>query len=171
MIDIVEELRQHPTTLAHDAADEIERLRRERDEQDRGILASSRLLADNAAEIEKLQAQVVAQTTDNPITRAVGWWEGPIPAAGRADDAKVMRIWRECELPEYFLGNGGSNHKLVAFVKACAADEIERLRAALLDLVSDCEEYARINNLHNSDGSPATNHAMRRARAALGEPP
>jgi hypothetical protein len=51
-----------------------------------------------------------------------------------------------------------------------AADEIERLRAALLDLVSDCEEYARINNLHNSDGSPATNHAMRRARAALGEP-
>jgi hypothetical protein len=27
MIDIVEELRQHPTTLAHGAADEIERLR------------------------------------------------------------------------------------------------------------------------------------------------
>jgi len=27
MIDIVEELRQHPTTLAHEAADEIERLR------------------------------------------------------------------------------------------------------------------------------------------------
>jgi hypothetical protein len=48
-----------------------------------------------------------------------------------------------------------------------AADEIDRLRAALLELVSDCEEYARINNLHNSDGSPATNHAMRRARAAL----
>jgi hypothetical protein len=38
-----------------------------------------------------------------------------------ADDAEVMRIWRECGLPEYFLGNGGSNHKLVAFAKACAA--------------------------------------------------
>ncbi len=37
------------------------------------------------------------------------------------DDTEVMRIWRECGLPEYFLGNGGSNHKLVAFA--------ERLRA------------------------------------------
>jgi len=52
-----------------------------------------------------------------------------------------------------------------------AADEIERLRAALWDLVSDCEEYVRINKLHNNDGSPATNHAMRRARAALGGKP
>ena len=44
---------------------------------------------------------------------------------------------------------------------------IASLRAALDDLVSDCDEYSRINNLHNADGSPATNHAMRRARAAL----
>ncbi len=33
------------------------------------------------------------------------------------DDAEVMRIWRECGLPEYFLGNAGSNHKLVAFAR------------------------------------------------------
>lgn len=33
------------------------------------------------------------------------------------DDAEVMRIWRECGLPEYFLGNSGTNHKLVAFAK------------------------------------------------------
>ena len=37
------------------------------------------------------------------------------------NDAEVMRLWRECGLPEYFLGNGGTNHKLVAFAKACAA--------------------------------------------------
>lgn len=37
------------------------------------------------------------------------------------------------------------------------------LLGALKDLLSDCEEYARINNLHNSDGSPATHHSMRRA--------
>lgn len=36
------------------------------------------------------------------------------------DDAEVMRIWRECGLPEYFLGNGGTNYRLVAFAKACA---------------------------------------------------
>lgn len=35
------------------------------------------------------------------------------------DDGEVMRIWRQCGLPEYFLGNGGTNHKLVAFAEAC----------------------------------------------------
>lgn len=30
---------------------------------------------------------------------------------------EVMRLWRECGLPEYFLGNGGSNHKLVEFAR------------------------------------------------------
>jgi hypothetical protein len=24
----------------------------------------------------------------------------------------VEKLWRECDLPEYFLGNGGSNDKL-----------------------------------------------------------
>jgi hypothetical protein len=33
----------------------------------------------------------------------------------RCDDAEVMRLWREVGLPEYFLGYGGTNHKLVAF--------------------------------------------------------
>lgn len=33
------------------------------------------------------------------------------------DDADVMRIWREVGLPEYFLGNGGTNFKLVAFAR------------------------------------------------------
>lgn len=43
-----------------------------------------------------------------------------------ADDAEVMRIWRKCGLPEYFLGNGGSNHKLVAFAKACCTSSVGR---------------------------------------------
>jgi hypothetical protein len=63
-------------------------------------------------------------------------------AQGRVDDAEVMRIWRECGLPEYFLGNGGSNHKLVAFAKACAeqsADEIEKLRAQVVSLQSSLD--------------------------------
>jgi hypothetical protein len=41
------------------------------------------------------------------------------------------------------------------------------LLAALKDLHADCVEYARINNLHNSDGSPATHHSMRRAAAII----
>lgn len=43
----------------------------------------------------------------------------------------------------------------------------KELLEALRDLLADCEEYARINNLHNKDGSPASNHAMRRAAAAI----
>jgi hypothetical protein len=52
--------------------------------------------------------------------------------------------------------------------------EIERLRSvnadlleALEDLHGDCVEYARINNLFDERGRPATNHAMRRAAEAI----
>jgi len=41
------------------------------------------------------------------------------------------------------------------------------LLAALQDLHADCVEYARINNLHNDDGKPGSNHAMRRAAAII----
>ena len=37
------------------------------------------------------------------------------------DDAEIMRLWRECGLPEYFLGNGGTNYKLVEFSKRLRA--------------------------------------------------
>lgn len=39
------------------------------------------------------------------------------PALEPCDDAEIMRLWRECELPEYFLGNGRTNRKLVDFAK------------------------------------------------------
>lgn len=48
-----------------------------------------------------------------------------------------------------------------------AKNDAAELVAALQGLLADCEEYSRINNLHNEDGSPATNHAMRRARKAI----
>jgi hypothetical protein len=54
-----------------------------------------------------------------------------------------------------------------ARAKSEAQDEAVRLREALTDLVQECEEYARINHLHNDDGSPATTGAMKHAYAAL----
>lgn len=33
----------------------------------------------------------------------------------------IERLWRDCELPEWFLGNGGSNHKLYDFARRCAS--------------------------------------------------
>jgi hypothetical protein len=38
----------------------------------------------------------------------------------RCNDAEIMRIWRECGLPEFFLGNGGTNGKLCEFAKRVA---------------------------------------------------
>ena len=35
----------------------------------------------------------------------------------QTNDGAVMQIWRECGLPEYFLGNNGTNHNLVEFAK------------------------------------------------------
>ena len=46
-------------------------------------------------------------------------------------------------------------------------DEIARLRAALQALHDWYVEYARINNLFNGDGTPATFHELLEARRAL----
>ncbi len=46
--------------------------------------------------------------------------------------SQVMKLWRECGLPEYFLGNGGTNDALLLFfenAKARGVDE-ERERCA-----------------------------------------
>jgi len=50
-----------------------------------------------------------------------------------------------------------------AHLYAAAPDLFEACKA----LLADCEEYSRINNLHNDDGKPATNHSMRMALAAI----
>ena len=47
------------------------------------------------------------------------------------------------------------------------AEFTEELLSALQALVSDCDDYVRINNLHAADGGPATTQAMRQARAAI----
>jgi hypothetical protein len=48
-----------------------------------------------------------------------------------------------------------------------AQAEIERLQAALRALHDWYVEYARINNLFNADGSPATFHELLEARRIL----
>lgn len=40
----------------------------------------------------------------------------------KCDDKKVMQLWRKAGLPEYFLGNGGTNQKLVKFSELVRAD-------------------------------------------------
>ena len=48
----------------------------------------------------------------------------------------------------------------------CAEREKEAVEI-LTELYEDCVEYVKINNLHSSNGGPASNHAMRRAAAYL----
>ena len=51
--------------------------------------------------------------------------------------------------------------------RVCAQAKIEQLRAALQALHDWYVEYARINNLFNGDGSPATFHELLQARQLL----
>jgi hypothetical protein len=44
----------------------------------------------------------------------------PAMKAKTCDDARIMQLWREVGLPEYFLGNGGTNYKLLAFARRCS---------------------------------------------------
>lgn len=62
----------------------------------------------------------------------------PIPE--RCDDERVMRIWRECGLPEYFIGNGGTNDKLVEFAERVA-------EAALSEAQAEIENLEAMGNL------------------------
>lgn len=56
--------------------------------------------------------------------------------------------------------------EMAAFL-AHAANCHDELLEALKGLHADCVEYCRINHLHNDDGGPATNYAMRRAAEAI----
>jgi len=51
----------------------------------------------------------------------------------------VERLWRQCELPEYFLGNDGTNHKLYALYDAIRAEalaDVEAGRRAKAQLIA-----------------------------------
>lgn len=44
-----------------------------------------------------------------------------VVAALKGTPQAIERLWRDCELPEWFLGNGGTNHKLYDFARRCVA--------------------------------------------------
>jgi hypothetical protein len=96
-----------------------------------------------------------------------------------ADDAAVMKLWRECGLPEYFLGNGGTNHRLVAFAQNVSGwsdaqvaklwDERDELRRALEPFAKDAD---RLRNYpddypYSLPTTPITVGDFRRALEAL----
>ena len=105
----------------------------------------------NSLRANKVSGLTIAEMLDAAINL-------PSPSDGKEGEHEVIE-W-EKQTPD---------GKKVGSVRATipAPSNEKLLREALEDLVSDCEEYVRINNLHNADGSPASNHAMRRAREAL----
>ncbi|TJW49396.1 MAG: hypothetical protein E5X65_33905 [Mesorhizobium sp.] len=66
-----------------------------------------------------------------------------------------------------FDGTGGAKNWELCEANARLIAAAPDMLSALKSILADCEEYSRINNLHNSDGTPATNHSMRLARAAI----
>jgi hypothetical protein len=82
------------------------------------------------------------------------------------DDAKVMKLWRQAGLPEYFLGNGGTNVHLVEFARLCAAEAVadERERCAKV-----CDDLRAPIPMSETVG--AANRALREAAAAIRRAP
>jgi len=73
----------------------------------------------------------------------------------------IEKLWRECDLPEYFLGNGGSNDKLYALydriIEQCAkvCDELRRAdySAESPDWIAGADDCAKaLRALANSSG-------------------
>lgn len=83
----------------------------------------------------------------------------PAREPARCDDARTMEIWRECGLPEWFLGNGGSNHHLVEF-RGRVLEEAARI----------CERRAARNKavgrVDAAGSADACAHAIRQAKGA-----
>lgn len=68
--------------------------------------------------VEALLAQVPDTTAVPPCYPAAV--DGTV-AALKGTPQAIERLWRDCELPEWFLGNGGTNHKLYDFAWRCAS--------------------------------------------------
>jgi hypothetical protein len=61
----------------------------------------------------------------------------------------IEKLWREAGLPEYFLGNGGTNHKLYELydrISAAHADRIKKLEAHLVSARDALSQYALSSN-------------------------
>lgn len=86
-----------------------------------------------------------------------GPWQA-LPPQGRARLHGIFDADGGC-LAECFGQKAAANARLLA----AAPEMLDALRS----LLADCIEYAAINNLHNSDGTPATHHAMRQAHEAI----
>ncbi|WP_293811275.1 hypothetical protein [uncultured Bosea sp.] len=69
--------------------------------------------------LEALLGRAPAALPPSPRTRSAGI-DGTVAALKGAPNA-IERLWRDCELPEWFLGNGGTNHRLYDFARRFAS--------------------------------------------------
>ncbi len=88
--------------------------------------------------IEALMARALAAPPLSPPSPAIGVDE--IASTLKGTPRAIERLWRDCDLPEWFLGNGGTNHKLYDFARRCSINrprtftdgaDIEAIVAAL----------------------------------------
>ena len=122
--DLQASLLPEPTTSDREL---IAQLRAERDEADRRAGAAERKLAALEETERKTQSWLAEQKRRRGYGPHVSFdrvWadtctKADAPTgAGDLQPHDVERLWRATGLPEYFLGNGGSNTGLYAFAKA-----------------------------------------------------
>lgn len=149
-------LRHGESHLLDRIRDMQERLHRyENDDSDIVRWANSKA-ADHAADLRAEEEKGYARGL-----RDAGYTgEQPMTAGLACNDAEAMRLWRECGLPEYFLGNGGTNHRLAAFAEACrraraepTEAQVEALRECRAFLADQLEVDLEACCPHNADGT------------------
>lgn len=124
-----------------------------------------------------LPQSVSAHTAERDISGGRPWVAGEqvarpsTPAQDAAqpcDDSEAMKLWRKAGLPEYFLGNGGTNNKLVRFVELVRATppSVEDERAAR-DELRNIVNAKRFDRKVFDDDTAFADWAVSRARAAL----
>lgn len=114
-------------------------------DSDRVGTASSAMNDAFLTAMEELADKVLVMIDDGRLNPGEPFVSDPrVEVVTPCDDTEIMRLWRESGLPEYFLGNGATNHNLVKFAANIAAAEKERIASAIDHeaSVTSCHEDA-----------------------------
>jgi hypothetical protein len=130
-----------------------------------------------ASHYERALREMKWDGEDDPVDYCKMRWQERLDDDDTLAIEKAARIAAEKKLSDFLtdIGRRGFVQRSVAevgmFDAAIAHGKtklaLKKMTEALTDLVSECEEYARVNHLHNADGSPATTGAMKHAYAVL----
>ena len=128
-----------------------------------GRLSNEELVSEADRRLLKATGETSVQITKRVAEQIAGEWYGLTDCSDNAIIALLVSELATLQRSADEHGGSDALGRANALMMAAAPDLFD----ALTSLLQDVEEYARINNLRDPEGGPASNHAMRQARAAL----